>query len=88
MAPPYPDFVKMFLGDDEYRKYFTEPPDNSATRRAKLLEFIHYNVILYDKHIIDARDYRASKEAHVYSLLSRLACTGNFHLDSGVSFAL
>ena len=85
MTPPYPNFVKTFLGDDEYGKYFTDPSDNSAPRCANLLEFIHYNDILFDTHILDPRAYRASKEAHVYSLLRRLS--SNFN-DSGVSFAL
>jgi len=81
MTPPYPNFVKTFLGDDEYSKYFTEPSDNSATRCAKLLEFMHYHDILFDTQILDPRVYRANKEKHVSSLLRRLA--SNF---SGVTF--
>ncbi|KAI9449743.1 hypothetical protein BJY52DRAFT_1227617 [Lactarius psammicola] len=42
MTPDYPRFVKEFLGDAEYNKYFSLS-DGTITGTATLLEFIHYN---------------------------------------------
>ncbi|KAH9008729.1 hypothetical protein EDB84DRAFT_1446759, partial [Lactarius hengduanensis] len=72
MTPDYPRFVKDFFGDVEYGRYFQDLPSGATGRMASLLEFIHYNVILFDEQICLTRAYRSYKERHVYSLLRRL----------------
>lgn len=65
--------MKQALGDPLYDSYFTDAMDLQDDRlSAKLLEFIHYNIIFFDEQICNAAAYRASKESHVYSLLRRL----------------
>lgn len=64
--------VKESLGDLNYDTYFTDAADVPGGRQADLLEFIHYNIIFFDEQINHPTAYRASKEAHVYSLLRRL----------------
>ncbi len=71
MTPDYPRFVKEFLGDAEYNKYFSLS-GGTTTCTATLLEFIHYNVIFYDPQIVSDVAYRSCKERHVYSLLRRI----------------
>ncbi len=72
MTLDYSQFVRDSLGDSLYDKYFEDLPNNAA-RSALLLEFLHYNVVLFDKQIKSSVAYGANKTSHVYSLLRHLA---------------
>ncbi len=68
MTPDYSQFVRDSLGDSLYDEYFEDSPNNAA-RSAPLLEFLHYNVVLFDKQINSSVAYGTNKASHVYSLL-------------------
>jgi hypothetical protein len=44
--------------------------DDTTLAHVTWLEFIHYNLVLYNKQILDPIEFKANKDAHVYSLLS------------------
>jgi hypothetical protein len=76
MMPDYTQFLKAVfpIGNTQYSTYFTDKQDGVPTpARLTLLESIHYNLILFDKQILSSIAYRVNKEAHVYSLLSRIS---------------
>lgn len=64
--------MKDFLGVD-YNTYFTDAMElQVGSASAQLLEFIHYNLIIFDVQMCDPTAYRACKASHIYSLLSRV----------------
>lgn len=76
MSPDYVQFVKDwfakdFHGDSTFGTYFTDHLEGSSHHT--LLEFLHYNIILYDQQMLSGSAYRPNKEPHVYSLLSRIS---------------
>ncbi len=83
MIPDYSQFVRDSLGDSSYKEHFEDVSDNAA-RSAPLPEFLHYNVVLFDKQIKSVVAYGANKASHVYSLLRHLTsdkeCDGTFLL--------
>ena len=73
-----------FLQND-YGTYFTdvmEPHDGQAP--VKLLEFIHYTMIIHDEQLCDPIAYRACKASHIYSLLRRLTVGLERHESIGL----
>jgi hypothetical protein len=73
MVPDYSPFVNDRLGNDVYLQYFSDPSVPTPTSRsANLLEFLHYNVVLFDTQMRNVTLYGLNKESHIYSLLRPL----------------
>jgi hypothetical protein len=68
---PLLDSVKILLGDEVFREYFTDPKPESATHRATAVELLHYIDILLDQNLSNQEGYRDNAESRVYSLLRR-----------------
>jgi hypothetical protein len=63
----------MHLGDEDFRKFFTDSNDGPETRLVSPVEIVHYLDIFINNHLCDYNAYREKAEAHIYSLLSRFA---------------
>lgn len=64
--------------------YFMDQLDDPTLADKTQLEFIHYNLILYDQQIFNTIAFRANKVAHVYSLLSHIS----FRVEGGENISL